>query len=214
MKRFGVYALALTLTVIFCSCDSNVTIFTNSKSSSYNPRLHLSAVGENEKLPNGVRELLNQNSDKKKSIAKFPLSYYLIQEEDTTFLRTKKFDTEIVDQLDSSVSGDRYFKLFVHPDSDAVYAFLKHAYRYIGPDETEFVASSIPGNKTVVVWTKKNLKKTPFIVKTVLDQASMQEISSRFPATAPEMATLIFKRKIKGTNEKIEGQQITPVPQF
>ncbi|MBC7429539.1 MAG: hypothetical protein H7336_13055 [Bacteriovorax sp.] len=215
MKRYGHCALFLTFTVIFFSCDNNVTI--SQKSSHYDPRIHLRSVGANEKLPAGVRELLNQESAKNKMIPKFPLSYYLIQEGDVKFLRTKYFSPDIIEQLDSEVSGERYFKLFVHPDSDAAYTFLKHGYRYIGPEETEFFAAPVPGNKTVVVWNSKNMNKTAFIVKTMLDEGTIQEISTRFPASViatPEMASLLFKRKIRGSSETIQGQQITAIPQF
>jgi hypothetical protein len=215
MKRFGYYTLILTLAVSIGSCDNNrVTI--DQKTSSYNPRLHLRVVADNEKLPAGVRKLLDQNSFKKN--LKFPLSYYLIPDSDTKFLYINHFSILIIDQLYSGVSGERYYKLFVHPDSDALYAFLKHGYRYIGPDETEFVASPISGNKTVVVWTRKNLSKTPFIVKTNLDEESIQEIRSRLPASSvietPAMASLIFKRKIKNSSQTIQGQQITELPHF
>ena len=214
MKFCGHNALVLTLAIALFSCDNNITI--SRQLTHYDPKVHLSTIGPNDVLPTGVKELLNQQSAKSESIPKFPVSYYLIPDEDAKFLRTKKFNPKIADQLLFTVSGEKYYKLFVHPDSDKLYAFLKHGYRYIGPAETEFVGSPVGTNKTLVIWVSKNLNRTPFVVKTKLDAETIQQISSRFPAAesivVPEMASLIFKRSIRGTTEKIEGQQITEVP--
>lgn len=216
MKFYGQQALILTFTLAFFSCENNITI--SKQLSHFDPKIHLSILDKNEKLPAGVREFLMQQTVSSEAIPKFPVSYYLIQAEDAKFLRTKEFNSQISDQLVYLVSGEKYYKLFVHPDSDKIYSFLKHGYRYIGPNETEFMGSPVAGNKTLVVWSARNLLKTPFIVKTVLDSETIQQISSRFPATAtigkPEMINLIFKRKIRGSTEKIEGQQITEVPKL
>lgn len=214
MIFFGQKALVLTLAVILFSCDNNITI--SKQLTHFDPKIHLSVLGKNEELPPGVRELLTQQAPASEAIPKFPVSYYLIPEEDGKFLRTKKFNSKIADQLIFTISGEKYHKLFVHPDSDKLYSFLKHGYRYIGPAETEFIGSPIAGNKVLVIWNPKNYYKVPFIVKTVLDQETIQEISSRFPAAetilVPEMASLIFKRTIKGSSERIDGQQVTPLP--
>lgn len=214
MKVFGQKTLVFTFVISLFGCDGNVTI--SKQLTHYDPKVHLSILGPNELLPKGVRELLAQQSRNSDSIPKFPVSYYLIPEEDSKFLRTKNFNTKIADQLIFTVSGEKYFKLFVHPDSDKMYSFLKHGYRYIGPSETEFMGSPIGTNKTLVVWVGKNLNKMAFVVKTKLDAEKIQQIGSRFPAaesiTLPEMASLIFKRSIKGSSEKIEGQQITELP--
>ncbi len=214
MMLFGQRARVLTLAIVLFSCDNNITI--SRQLTHYDPKVHLSVLGKDEKLPPGVRALITQQSPNNEAVPKFPVSYYLIPDVDGKFLRTKKFNSKISDQLLFMVSGEKYYKLFVHPDSDKLYAFLKHGYRYIGPSETEFVGSPVAGNKVLVIWTGKNLDKTPFVVKTVLDQETIQQISSRFPAAetiiVPEMASLIFKRAIKGTTERIEGQQITEVP--
>ena len=142
MKYFRPCALFLTFTMIFFSCDSNIMVA--QKSSNYDPRIHLSEVGMNEQLPAGVRNFLNQKPGANKFVPKFPLSYYLIQEDDVKFIRTKNFNPEIVAQLDSEVSGERYFKLFVHPDVDTIYSFLKRGYRYI--------SSSVCNGQTTFYW--------------------------------------------------------------
>lgn len=214
MILFGQRALVLTLAAALFSCDNNITI--SKQLTHYDPKVHLSVLGKNEKLPAGVRALITQQSPNSEAVLKFPVSYYLIPDVDTKFLHTKKFNSKILDQMLFLVSGEKHYKLFVHPDSDKIYSFLKHGYRYIGPSETEFVGTPISGNKILVVWTAKNLDKTPFIVKTVINLESIKQISSRFPAvetiTVPEMAGLVFKRSIKGSTERIEGQQITEVP--
>ena len=210
MMRFGHRPLLLTFAIIFFGCDNNITISKNIVH--YDARIHLSTVAPDEKLPSGVRELFSKDQT-----PKFPLSYYLIQEEDTQFIRSQNFDSKIIDQLSMSISNVRYYKLFVHPDSDASYSFLMSAYRYVGPEATEFFASPIPGNKTVVVWSPKALNRRPFIVKTVIDNATLNALNSRLPAEshlAPEIANLVFKRPIKGTTERIQGQQITSLPAY
>lgn len=214
MKFCGHNALALTLMIALFSCENRVTI--SKQLTHYDPKVHLSVLGPNEAIPAGVRNLINQQSPRNQSAPKFPVSYYLIPHEDAKFLRTKNFNLRILDQLIFTVSGEKYYKLFVHPDSDKAYSFLKHGYRYIGPSETEFVGTPVGVNKTIAVWVNKNMNRAPFIVKTKLDAETIQQLSSRFPAAesimVPEMASLIFKRSIKGTTEKIEGQQITEVP--
>ena len=214
MMFFGQKTHVLTLAIVYFGCDNNITI--SKQLTHYDPKVHLSVLGKNDKLPKGVRELITLQAPDSEAVPKFPVSYYLIPDEDTKYLRTKKFNLKIYEQLVFTISGGKYYKLFVHPDSDKLYAFLKHGYRYIGPSETEFVGSPVSGNKILVVWSGRNISKTPFIVKTVLDHETIQQISSRFPAAetimVPEMASLIFKRSIKGTTEKIEGQQITEVP--
>jgi hypothetical protein len=188
------------------------------KLSHYDSKLHLSIISSNDQLPLGVREFLVKQNINGNKMVKFPLSYFLVPESDTKFLRSSNFDSNINEQLFFHVSGVRNFKLFVHPDLDRTYSFLKNGYRYIGPNETEFFASPIMGSQTVIVWSQKNQKRTAFIVKSLLTENAAKEISSRFPATSniakPEMANLYFKRSIKNSKESIEGQQITSVPKL
>lgn len=208
MKFFRHWTFLLICSAYFLSCEKNVTITKNIIH--YDSRVHLSAIADDEKLPAGINHFFIN-----KPTPKFPLSYYLIQEEDIKYFRSQNFDMKIVQQLTFIVSGIKYYKLFVHPDSEALYMPLTSAYRYIGPNDTEFVASPIPGNKTLIVWTKNYLERTPFIVKAAIDNQALEAISSRFPAdiqTAPELVSIIFKHKIKGTKDKFQGQQVTQVP--
>jgi hypothetical protein len=96
------------------------------------------------------------------------------------------------------------------------YQFLSHAYRFIGPEETEFMAIAIDGKDTLAIWNKKNSYKKPFISTSKLDDRyNFKQKYARIPAQLereiPESVSLIFKR-IVGNNKKIEGQFITALP--
>lgn len=214
MIFYGRITILIT-TMILLSCEKSATIST--KTSSYSPKIHLKTLTSSDPLPKDVKNLLLQEKILDNQSVKFPLAYYLIQEDDAKVFYTSGFDDKVNAQLSMLISGTKYYKLFVHPDLDANYSSLKHAYRYIGFDETEFLASPIFGGKTVVVWTKDNLEKTPFIVKAEIDDKFFPAVGSRIPANtqsgvAPKSVKMIFDRGIRGTKERIEGQQITKIP--
>lgn len=215
MKSYG--RVALLLSVLVMSCDNSVTIST--QASKYVVRAHVSELNPNDPIHPDVRALLNHEALTNKKPVKFPLAYYLIQEEDTKVYFTREFDEKITSQLYLVVSGTKYYKLFVHPDLEESYSFLRRAYRYIGPDETEFMATPTTGERTMAVWTKKHLYKIPFIVKTEIDERTNNLGSTRIPAdvthkTVPETVQMVFHRPIRGTKERIEGQQVTKIPLF
>ena len=216
MKSFGHKALVTLFIMLFNGCERNVTI--TDKFEAYDARKHLIVIHSDEKLPNGVREILAVESVDKKDFKKFPLAYYLIQEEDIKFMHVSSFDSDIISHLRMTISGIKYYKLFVHPDSDFDYSFLKSAYRYIGPTQTEFVGSMLVEDKTIVVWSDDNPGKKAFVVKTKIDEATKKGISSRKPASfiesVPDMATLFFNRPLKGRKDSIEGQQVTKIPDY
>ncbi len=209
--------VALLFCVLIMSCDSNVIIST--KSSKYMVKAHVSELTSKDPVHKDVLGLLEQEAILDKKPVKFPLAYYLIQEDDTKVYFSSEFDQKILGQLYLMVSGAKYYKLFVHPDLEANYAFLRNAYRYIGPEETEFMATPTSGEKTIAVWTRTHLGKTPFIVKTEIDERNATPGSTRIPADTsqsglPESLQMVFHRSIKGSKERIEGQQITKIPNF
>lgn len=217
MKILGRNARILIITLAVISCDNNIII--SQKISHVDPKLFIQTIHNDEQLPTGVRELINHQAEDTKMLVKFPVSYYLIPSSETKYFRTKKFNTNISDQLFFIVSGEKYYKFFLPADSEKIYSFLNNGYRYIGPYETEFYGSRLSSDKTLVIWNAKNLSKTPFIVKTRISSSTSKQESSRFPAAeklmdTPEMFNLIFKRKISGTTEQIDGQQITEVPKL
>lgn len=208
---------ALLLCALVVSCDNNVTIST--QSSKYLVKAHVTELTALDALPQEVRTLLERESLTNKKPVKFPLAYYLIQEEDTKILYSSDFETKITGQLFLVVSGTKYYKLFVHPDLEGSYSFLRNAYRYIAPDQTEFMATPTTGERAMAVWNRSHAGKMPFIVKTEIDERTINMGSTRVPAglsqtVLPDSIQMIFHRPIKGTKERIEGQQITKIPSY
>lgn len=251
------YCIFLFMTLLLQNCDNNVTI--SAAPSRYIASDFVEKIDGNEALSKGVKELLNEeqnlhnkdlwgknafssNIDPKyvpESNPKFPLPYYLIPETDAKFLYTSQFDKKVGEQLYMLVSGMKYFKLFVHPESEKHYDFLKHAYRYIGPTETEFMASPTSSYLSLVVWNQSNKKKTPFIAKvslnrnivggidrlvseneverSIINQKAFDEIGKETldkmnMKLFSESAGLIFDRKINGAPDKLGGQLIREIP--
>jgi hypothetical protein len=215
MQRLAFFTF-LSLVTFLQNCDNNITL--SKPAVMYNPHIHLTAISLSDKIPTEVKTLLEHENMLAKNATKFPLAYYLIQQEDIKVLYSPYFSPAIVDQLYLEISGTKYYKLFVHPDADKTYAFLQHAYRYIGPDDTEFYASSLSTQKTMVVWSRHNNAKTPFVVRMNLDGKGLNIENARVPAdilsSGLDSAQMIFYRKLKEMKEPIEGQQVTRVPQF
>lgn len=256
MKYLG-YCVFLFMSLLLQNCDNNVTIATAPSRRIANE--FVEKVDGKEALSKGVKELLNEeqnlhnkdlwgknafasNIDPKyvpEANPKFPLPYYLIPETDAKFLYSSQFDTKVGDQLYMLVSGTKYFKLFVHPESEAHYDFLRNAYRYIGPTETEFMASPTSSYRSLIVWNQNNKSKTPFIAKVSLDknviggidrlvseneversianqrafdQIGKENLDKMNMKLFPESAGLIFDRKIDGAPDKLGGQLIREIP--
>lgn len=196
-------------TTILQNCDNHISI--SHPKALYNLSVHITPITKADKIPGDAQALL---TDKK--AVKFPLAYYLIQEEDIKVIYSRNFDEKIFSQLFLEVSGTKYYKLFVNPDLDNTYSFLKNAYRYIGPDDTEFYASFISAPKTMVIWNKKTNAKVPFIVKMNIDEKNLNADSMRVPADtylSPETIQMVFRRTLQGTQEPISGQQVSKIPE-
>ena len=257
MNRFLPFIILLVC-VLLQNCDNSITIKTQAG------RAIASAVvvriDGTEKIPNGVKELLFEeqnlhnkdlwganafasNIDPKyvpEANPKFPLPYYLIPDTDAKFLFADSLNTKVADQLSMLISGTRYYKLFVHPESEAHYAFLRNAYRYIGSEETEFMASPTSSYRSLVVWNESNSKKRPFIAKVSLDKnviggidrlvseneversVANQKVFDRLGKANlegmnvkifPESAGLLFKRPMGGAPKKLGGQLIREIPE-
>lgn len=256
MKRFG-FLIFLLMTVLLQNCDNNVTIST--APSRYIANEFVEKINGKEEISKGLKELLNEeqnlhNKDLwgKNAFAsninpkyvpeanpKFPLPYYLIPATDAKFMHSANLDTKVGDQLYMLISGMKYFKLFVHPESEEHYNFLKNAYRYIGPTETEFMASPTSSYRSLVVWNPNNTNKKPFIAKVSLDKnviggidrlVSQNEVERSIANQRafdrigienldkmniklfPESAGLIFDRELNGAPEKLGGQIIREIP--
>lgn len=170
---------------------------------------------------------------------KFPLAYYLIPEGDVQFLTAESLDVRISEQLMMMIDGKKYFKLFVHPESEAHYNFMQGTYQYISQGETEFMASPTSSYRSLVVWDKNNSKKKPFIAKVSLDKnvigsidrlvseneversLANQNFFDRIGAAKldemnvkiyPESAGLVIKRKFPDAPSKLGGQLIREIP--
>lgn len=255
MKQFTSILVLLVLLLSGCSHPSfNPSSFDRSIASE-----HLSKFEGNEPIAKGVLELLNeeQNLHNKdlwganafaSNIApeyvpennpKFPLPYYLVPEEDAKFLQADSLDKRVSKQLMMMVDGKKYFKLFVHPESEAHYEFMKGTYKYISQDESEFTASPTSSYRSLVVWDHSNLKNKPFIAKVSLDKnvigsidrlvseneversVANQKVFDRIGADKlnemnvkvfPESAGLVMGRELPGAPEKLGGQLIREIP--
>lgn len=254
MKRFWILSFIL-MTMLLQNCDNNITIAT-APSRQIASQL-VEKINGKEELPEGVKAFLSseQNLHNKdlwgkdafssqinpkyapEANPKFPLPYYLIPGTDAQFIYSSKFDSKVGEQLYLLVSGTKYFKLFVHPESEEHYNFLKNAYRYIGPTETEFIASPTSSYRSLVVWNPIKKGYKPFIAnislskndvtdhslsaneieKSIADQNAYDIISEDYLDKMnfkifPESAGLIFDREFNGTTQKLGGQLIREIP--
>ncbi|MBY0412810.1 MAG: hypothetical protein K2Q18_01530, partial [Bdellovibrionales bacterium] len=152
MRRLSVF-IFITFTTFLQNCDNNITI--SDQADRYVTSVHLTPITQADHIPLQVKKFLIAEKLFDKDPIKFPLAYYLIQADDIKVFYSKYFDPKIVLQLYIEVSGKKYYKLFVHPDVDYSYSFLKHAYRYVSPDYSEFFATPSSAKKTLVVWSKE-----------------------------------------------------------
>ncbi|MGZ3806440.1 MAG: hypothetical protein ACXVCE_00030 [Bacteriovorax sp.] len=219
----------LLATAALSSCENNVTL--TPKVSRFVASEHLQKMTGKENLSSGVKELLSDSVNN----PKFPLPYYLVPEEDAHFLMADSLDSSVADQLIMKISGQKHFKLFVHPESEAHYDFLRSAYTYIGPDKTEFMASPTSSHLSLVVWNKNSADRRPFIVKTSLDknidhQISINEIERSIANQKvldrigkkkleqmnfkffPESAGLALDKNHSGASKKLGQQLIQEIP--
>lgn len=169
---------------------------------------------------------------------KFPLAYYLMPEDDAKFLQADSLDKRVSDQLMEMIDGKKYFKLFVHPESENHYEFLKAKYNYISQEETEFTASPTSSYRSLVVWNKDK-KKKPFIAKVsldknvigsidrlvseneversvanqkVFDKIGKEKLEAMHLKIFPESAGLVINDGIEGAPKKLGGQLIREIP--
>ena len=254
MKRFWILSFIL-MTMLLQNCDNNITIAT--APSRQIASQFVEKINGKEELPDGVKAFLSseQNLHNKdlwgkdafsthinpkfapETNPKFPLPYYLIPGTDAKFIYSSKFDPKVGEQLYLLVSGTKYFKLFVHPESEEHYNFLKNAYRYIGPTETEFMASPTSSYRSLIVWNPIKKGYKPFIANISLSKndvtdrsLSANEIENAIENQRaydiisednldkmnfkifPESAGLIFDREFNGTTQKLGGQLIREIP--
>ncbi len=186
---------ALLIMLLLLSCDKQITL--SKHASEYKASVHIQKITSTEKLPAGVRELILRGTANKH--VKFPLPYFLIPENHTDYMRAHSFDVSIADQLTFVISSEKYHKMFILPDSEAQYKFLKHAYRFIGPDDTEFMASMTGPGDSFVVWNKNNFNKKAFIVNFDAEKERFQLIG------------LVLKFKSGNTVKNMHGQSIRTI---
>lgn len=245
------------MSLLLQNCDNNITIATTNSRSLASKTVE--TMNGKENISKGVSEFLSEEqnlhnkdlwgkhaftsgTDPKyvpEKNPKFPLAYYLIPESDAKLLYSSSLDIKVADQLYLLVSGIKYYKFFIHPESENHYTFLKNAYRYIGPIETEFMASPTSSYRSLVVWNQ-NTKRTPFIVRVSLSKTAADSIDrivsqnevERSIANQraferigldklnqmniklfPEPAGLFFNRKMGGSSEELGGQLIKEIPE-
>ena len=213
-KRIFITTLIL-FTMLLQNCDNNITI-TNINDTKFEAEKYISKITSTEVLPKKVKSLLINEKLLDNSV-KFPLAYYLIPATDIKLVNAKEINQHIISQLYLEISGVKYYKLFVHPDMELTYSFLKHAYRYIGSEDTEFYGSPTTAIKTIVVWNKNIISKIPFVIKTEIDERTQVD-DNRSPASklpyGAKTVQMIFKRDNSGLKDPIEGQQVTEIPDY
>lgn len=123
---------------------------------------------------------------------KFPLPYYLVPEDEANFIAFNQLDPRVTDQLTMKISGKKHFKLFIHPEFEVQYDFLR-SYRYIGSDQTEFLASPLFHYNSLVVWNKNNMGRKPFIAKVNLEQI---QDHTDFPSIESEIERVHIAQKV------------------
>ena len=254
MKQLTSLLVLITLLIAGCSTPS-----WNPHSDRSIASEHLSKFDGKEPIAKGVLELLNeeQNLHNKdlwganafaSNIApeyipennpKFPLPYYLVPAEDAKFLQADSLDKRVSKQLMMMVDGKKYFKLFVHPESEAHYEFMRDTYKYVSQDETEFTASPTSSYRSLVVWDHSDLKNKPFIAKVsldknvigsidrlvseneversvanqkVFDRIGLEKLNKMNVKVFPESAGLVMGKELPGAPEKLGGQLIREIP--
>lgn len=249
MKRIGILAFLLTSTLLQ-NCDHNITI--SSTPSRYIANDFIEKINDKEKLSKGIKKFLHeeQNLHHKdlwgrnafqanvnpkyvpEANPKFPLPYYLIPDTDSKLFRSESPDQKIMDQLYVLVSGTKYYKLFIHPESEEHYHSLKNAYRYIGPTETEFMSSPTSAHNTLLVWNEGNTIKRPFIAKVtigknlitgndivrsvtnqrIFESIGTDKLEKMNVKIFPESVGLILSRELSGHDKSLGGQIIEEIP--
>lgn len=257
LMKLRLFFFVIMTILTFIGCEKNVTL--SPKISRFIASEHLLKIDGKENLPRGVKELLNeeQNLHNKdlwgagafssninpdyvpENNPKFPLPYYLVPVEDANFLFADSLDPKIADQLSMKISGKKHYKLFVHPESEVHYDFLRSSYNYIGPDQTEFFASPTSSYRSLVVWNRNNSQRKPFIAKVSLDKnvigsidrlVSVNEVERSVANQKaldrigtkklndinlkifPESAGLTIDKSHPGAPEKLGGQLIREIP--
>lgn len=229
------------------SCEKNATL---------SPQInriiaseHLSKTETDDDVTKGVKDLLmaeqdhynhesavigsslNLNPDfSPEKHPKFPLPYFLVPEDDASFIASNLLDPRVSDQLIMRISGKKHYKLFVHPAAEAQYDFLRYSYSYIGADQTEFFASPLSNYKTLVIWNRNNNQRKPFIAKISLDKTNLNEIDRAITNQKaldrigedklstmnfryfPDTFGITLEKKFPGIPEKIRGQIISEIP--
>lgn len=257
MRYLGHFIFLFTTLLLLQNCDNNLTI-SNTASRTIASEF-VQKIDGSESLSKGLKEFLNEeqnlhNKDLwgKNAFAsklnpkyvpeanpKFALPYFLIPAPDAKFIFSTHFNTKLGDQLYMMISGIKYFKFFVHPESEVHYNFLKNAYRYIGITESEFMASPTSSYRSLVVWNHKNKNKVPFIAKINLDrningridhfesaneversianqkafdQIGRENLDKMNIKVFPETAGLLFNQRLEESPVKLGGQLIREIP--
>lgn len=249
--------LILILSVfIILGCSQTTTQHTREIAQA---KVHLQKVDGTEEIKPGVKELLHeeQNLHNKdlwgadafssdiapeyvpENNPKFPLAYYLLPEQDAKFLQSTTLDNRVSFQLQEMIDGKKYFKLFVHPESEEHYEFLNGTYKYVSQAESEFTASPTSSYRSLIVWNHQDTTRKSFIAKvslnknvigsidrlvsaneverSIANQMAFEKIGHELLSLSgaviyPETAGLVLKNSIPGAPAKLGGQLIREIP--
>ncbi len=132
---------------------------------------------------------------------KFALPYYLIPQEEAEFIEAESLSSEVKSQLYKMGSdGKRYFKLFVHPESEKYYQKYAAKFKYVGPSETEFVATPTSSFRSLITWNLKTGEK-PFIAKVSIDKDIIEGIN-RLVSNREVIRSVSIQKALQKVGEK------------
>jgi hypothetical protein len=209
------------ITLINCTaCGNNVAL--SPKVSRFIASEHLKKFSRSEKFFPLLNQFIKEEQASSKKIMpgassfissyspenspQFPLSYYLIPEEDIKSYFSQALDQRVSDQLIMKISGKKHYKFFIHPELETHFDYLRSAYSYIGVDKTEFIATPTSNYRALFIWNKNNLSRRPFIAKVSLDKKTQNDLLLSDTETELERSMAFqhfFENRAQDSNQKL-----------
>lgn len=216
MKNRLLLKMLILTSALNIGCIKNFKIST--ESIKYDSEKHFSSfIDEKENIPMVVQKIIDDKFPHKaeEDIQKFQVAYFLIPDTDLELLyNAKKYSKEFMSEIYFTFSGVRFFKFFIYPGHEDFFATLKNSYRYISQDQSEYFATSLAQNGSMVLWHRNSPQGYPFLIKNLTEipmvpVGSLPVTAPRYPASQPRSTersiSLTF---IKGPL-KNKGQEIT-----
>ena len=123
---------------------------------------------------------------------KFKLPYYLIPIAEAQWIEASTLSNEVRAQV---TVGGTQVKLFVHPESEAHFSFLRGRFPYVAAEKSEFWASPTSSYRSLQVWNEKTGAR-PFIAKVSLDRTILGPID-RLVSSGEALRSLTNQRVLE-----------------